>query len=249
MDLLGDPLRICPLQMGWEITIELCPKWRFRCIDNPDWQFINGSVPTRNWTRSDCLEPLLILTIYTSVASSKVIKACFFPSGGCLSGNSSPKIPVLTTSWCSNSRTVLTIAFLDHGGLPLQAVINKSLSYLHTPAVRYTVNWWLFTLICINSHPTACCFVFWQLPVLQAIFKCTSWVIFLVTTSATSRWTNWCPCTCCVPMTNQLDVVPANQLNFNPQSPGWGGCVSMICWCGIEEEDDNEMKWEVLWTI
>jgi len=25
--------------------------------------------------------------------------------------------------------------------------------------------------------------------------------------------------------------------------------VSVICWCGIEEEDDNEKKWEVLRTV
>jgi hypothetical protein len=37
-------------------------------------------------------------TIYTSVASSKVIKACFVHSRGCLSGNSSSKLPQVTTS-------------------------------------------------------------------------------------------------------------------------------------------------------
>jgi len=52
-----------------------------------------------------------------------------------------------------------------------------------------------------------------------------------------------------MPMSDVLNVSPANQLDFDPLAAGWGGCVSMICWCGIGEEDDNEKKWEVLRTI
>jgi len=80
-------------------------------------------------------------TIYPSVVSSKLIKACFVHSQGCLSGNSAAKIPELTTSWCSTSWTVWTIAFVGHGGFPLQAAINSLRSSLRTPGVRYTVNW------------------------------------------------------------------------------------------------------------
>jgi len=49
-------------------------------------------------------------TMYASVASSKVITACFFHSRWCFSGNLCPEIPELTTSWCSISRTVQTNA-------------------------------------------------------------------------------------------------------------------------------------------
>jgi len=46
-----------------------------------------------------------------------------------------------------------------------------------------------------------------------------------------------------------FDVLPTNQLDFDPLAAGRGGCISMICWCGIGEEHDNEKKWEVLTTI
>jgi hypothetical protein len=52
-----------------------------------------------------------------------------------------------------------------------------------------------------------------------------------------------------VPITDVLDVAPANRFDFDPLSPGWGGCVSRFCWCGIGEEDDHKTKWEVLRTI
>jgi hypothetical protein len=44
-------------------------------------------------------------------------------------------------------------------------------------------------------------------------------------------------------------VSPANRVDFDQLAAGWGGCVSMICWCGIGEKDDNKKKWEVLRTI
>jgi len=44
-------------------------------------------------------------------------------------------------------------------------------------------------------------------------------------------------------------VAHANRPVFYPLSPGGGGCVSMMCWGGIGEEDDNERKWEALRTI
>jgi len=50
-------------------------------------------------------------------------------------------------------------------------------------------------------------------------------------------------------MSDVLDISPANRLDFNPLAAGCGDCVSMICWCGIRKEDDNDKKWEVLTTI
>ena len=79
--------------------------------------------------------------------------------------------------------------------------------------------------------------------------KCASWIIYLVAALAVSRWTSWCLQSCSVPMSDVFDLVSANRLDFNRLSPGWSGCVSMICWCGIEKEDDNKKKWEFLKTI
>jgi len=178
-----------------------------------------------------------------------VINACFVHSLGCLSGNSSAKIPELTTSWCSTSRTVRKNAFVDNGGFPLRAAINSLCSSLRTPPVCYTVIWPPIASIWIHSHPTACWFWFFLLPVLRTIFKCASWVICLVAALAASQWTNLCLRSCCVPRISVFDVVPANLPVFDLLSPGGGGCVSMMCWCGIGEEDDNERKWEALRTI
>jgi len=188
-------------------------------------------------------------TIYASVASSKVIKACFVHSRGCFSGNSSAKMPELTTSWCSISRTVRTNALVDHGCFPLRAAINWSRSSRRTPAICYMVNWRLLTAVWRYSHPTACCFLFVLLPVLRTIFKCASSVMCLVPASAASRWTNWCLRSCCVPISDIFNEASANWLDFDLLGPGWGGCVSMICWCGIGEEDDNEKMWEALRII
>ena len=184
-------------------------------------------------------------TIYASLASSKVINTCFVHPQGCLSENSSAKIPQLATSWCWISWTVRTNVFVHHGGFPLWAAINLLCSSLRTLTVRYSVHWPLVPLIWIHSHPTACCYLFSLLPVLQTIFKWTSWVICLVAAVAASWWTNLCLRYCCVPRISVLDVTPANRPVFDPLSHGGGGCVSMMCWCGIGEEDDNERKWEV----
>jgi len=178
-----------------------------------------------------------------------VINACFVHLRGCLSRNLSSKLTELITSWCSILRTVRTYAFVDHGDFPLWAAINSLCSSLQTPAVRYTVNWLPIASISIQSHPTACCFLFFLLPDLRTIFKCTSWVICLEAALAVSQWTNLCLCSCCVPRISVFDVVPANLPLFNLLSPGGGGCVFMMCWCGIGEEDDNERKWEALRTI
>jgi len=59
MDLLHDPLPTGPILPGWEMSIILCPNWCFGLIDYPDLQVVNGSVPTRTWTQSDCPDLLL----------------------------------------------------------------------------------------------------------------------------------------------------------------------------------------------
>jgi len=138
-----------------------------------------------------------------------VIKACLVHSRGRLSGNSSVKIPELTTSWCLISRTVPTDAFVVHGGFPLRAAMNSLRNSLRTPGVCYLVNWLPFATIQIYLHTTACCFLFLLLPVLQTITKWASWVICLVATLAASRWTNFCLRSCCVPRSSLLDVAPA----------------------------------------
>jgi len=188
-------------------------------------------------------------TIYACIASSQVIKACFIHSWGCLSGNLSVKIPALRTLRCLILLTVRTNSLVEHGGFPLQAAIYRTSSSLLTPSVCYAVIWRPFTTIWIYLHPNARCFLFVLLPVLQTNFKCASWGIFLVTAVAATGWTNWCLHSCCALMSDPFDHAPANRLDFDPLSPGWGGCVFRICWCGIGEEDDDEKKWEVLRNI
>jgi len=188
-------------------------------------------------------------TIYTSVTSWKVIKVWFVHFRGCLSQNSSGKIQELTTSWCSIWRTVRTYALVDHGGFLLRAAMNWSRSFWRTPATWCTVNWLLLTTVWIYSQPTACCFWFVLLPVLRTIFECASWVIFLVAPFAASWWTNWCLHSCCVPISDVFIKAPANRLDSDLLGPSCGGCVSIICRCGIAAEDDNEKKWEVLRII
>jgi len=61
MDPLDNPLTTRPIQTGWELSIELYPNWQFRCIDDLDLIFGNGSVLTRTRTWSGGLELLLTL--------------------------------------------------------------------------------------------------------------------------------------------------------------------------------------------
>jgi len=74
-------------------------------------------------------------TIYASVASSKIITACFVHSQAHLSQNLSPTIPELIISWCMMLRTVRTNAIFDHVGFLLRAVISQLRSSLRTPDV------------------------------------------------------------------------------------------------------------------
>jgi len=178
-----------------------------------------------------------------------VIVACFVHSRGCLWRNSSVNIRELTSSSGEILRTVRTNAWVNHGSFMLRAVIPWSHSSLRIPPIHYTVDWWPFTFLSIYSHPTACCFRFYLLPVLRTIFKYASWVIPFLAALAESRWNTWCLCSCCGPMSEVFDSAHGNRVESYPLSPGRGGCVSTICWCGIGEEDHNGHNWEVLRTI
>jgi len=54
---LGDPLTTCPIQTGWEFSMEPYLSGQFGFIDDPDCQFGNGLVWNRTRTRSDGPEP------------------------------------------------------------------------------------------------------------------------------------------------------------------------------------------------
>jgi len=168
-------------------------------------------------------------TLSASIACSKVIKASFVPSWRYLSGCSSAEISALKTSWCSISLTEWRNIIVDHGRFPIRAAMNVSYSSLCTPTVRYMVNWRPFTMVWRYSHPTVWCFLFMLLPVIWTISNCASWVIFLVAAVAASWCTNWSLRSCCVPMSDLFDKAPANWLHLDPLTPGWRGCVSMIC--------------------
>jgi len=191
----------------------------------------------------------MTFTIYASVIFSKVINASFVHSWGPLSGNASAIIQPLTTSWCSILLTVRTNVYVDCAGFPLLALIQILHCSLQAPTVHCTINWLPFPSKWIYSHPTQCCFLFFLLLVWQTIFKCASWVICLGTALAASWWTNLCLRSWCVRRIAIFHVAPDNQLVFDPLSPAGGGCLSMMCWCGIREEDDKKRTWEALKTI
>jgi len=187
-------------------------------------------------------------TIFHSVASSRVFKACFVHSQGPLSRTSSAKITELKTSYCSISRIARTKAFINHAGLPLRVAMNWSRSSLCTPAVHYIVSWPPSISIWSYSHPIVSCCRLLLRPVLHTVCKCASWAIFLVAVIAVSHWTNWCLCCSCVSARGSLDEAPCVWLDSDLITPGWGVCGAMTCYCGKGEEDDSE-KWKVLSNI
>jgi hypothetical protein len=84
---------------------------------------------------------------------------------------------------------------------------------------------------------------------LQTISKCASWVILLAAALAALQCPDWCLHSRSVSTGDAFNVVPTNQLDLVPLSPGRVSCVSIIGWCEIEEENhDNEQKWEFLRT-
>jgi hypothetical protein len=50
MDPLGNPLTTCPIQTGWEFTIEAYLSWQFGLIDDMYCQFGNRSLWTQPQT-------------------------------------------------------------------------------------------------------------------------------------------------------------------------------------------------------
>jgi len=88
-----------------------------------------------------------------------------------------------------------------------------------------------------------------MLPIIQTIFKLASRVITLVPALAVSWWTNVLLGSCSVLRIAIFDVAPPNPPEFDPHSPGCGGCLSVMCWCGSGEENATERKGEALRTI
>jgi len=153
-------------------------------------------------------------------------------------------MPEQTASWWSIPPTVRTNAFVDHGSLPLHAVINWLRSSLHTPAVHYIVSWPPSTSIWSYLHPVGCCCLLLWCPALRTVFKFVSLAIFSVAAIAASRWTNWCLHCCCVSARGSLDEAAVVRLGSDWIPPGCGVYGAMTCWCGKGEEDGNE-KWKV----
>jgi len=178
-----------------------------------------------------------------------VIKVCFVHSQGCFCRISCAKLPEYWTSRGSISRALRTNALVDHRWFPLREAIDLSTSTRRTLAVCYTVHWRPLTTVWRYLHPTAYCFFFVLLPVWRKIFKCASWVLYLVAVSAASWWTNWCLRYCCLPISDIFDAAPAHWSDLDRLGPGGGGFVSMMCWCGIGEEDDDEKMGEALRMI
>jgi len=185
-------------------------------------------------------------TIYASVASWNMVKACLVHSRGFLSLNSSAKIPKLPTSWYLISRTVRPNALVDNGGFPLRAAWNWSSSSLCTPAACYIISWWSSTSIQLYSHLIECRFLFLLLRDLRTIFKCVSRVMFSVAAFAASWWAKWCLSCSWVSAGGVMAEVPVVLLDSDPCSTCWGVCWAMICCCESEEmmiEERSGMSW------
>jgi len=174
-------------------------------------------------------------TIYASVESSNVVKACLGHCRGSPGLNSSAEITELTTSWCSISWNVRTNALVDHWGFPLQVARNSSHSFLRTPAECYIICWRSSTSIRVYSHPNVCSFLFLVHPVLRTICNCASKVMFSVAAFAASRWAKWCHHWSWVSAGGVSKEAPVVLLHSVRCSPCWGICGAMICCCGSEE--------------
>jgi len=157
--------------------------------------------------------------------------------------------PELTTSWCSIIQTVPTYAFVDHRSFQLWAAMNWSQSSLCVLSVHYTVFWQQFTAIWIYLYPLACCFIFFLLVVLRMSINCASCVTFPEAELGALQWNTWRLHWGCVPLSDAMDEEPVNRLDSDLLSHCWGISVAFSWWCALEEEDDNEKKWEVLKNI
>jgi len=106
------------------------------------------------------LDSAITSTIYASVESSKVVKACLVCSPGFVSPNLSEKIPRLSTSWRLISRIVWTNFLVDHRGSTLWVAMNWLRCSLRTSAGCYIISLRPTTSIRLHLHPIACCFLF-----------------------------------------------------------------------------------------
>jgi len=181
------------------------------------------------------LDSAITSTIYGSVASCNVVKACLVHSQGFLWLNASAKIPELRASWCSISRMVQTNALVEHVGFPLRVAVNWTCSTLRTTAVSYIIKWRRCTSIWRHLHRIACCFSFLLIPVLKTIFHSESRLMFSVAAFAASWWTKWWLHCSWVSAGGVLDEAPIVLLDSVPPSPCGGVCGAMICCCGSEE--------------
>ena len=175
-----------------------------------------------------------------------MVKVYFVYSRQQLSLNVYTKIPFLTTSWYLILWTVLTNVFGDHGCFPLCAGIYRSRSFHFTPTVYDLIGRQSSASISIYSHQIVCCVIFSVLLVLLTIIKCVYTNIFSMATFAESGWCMWYLHYSNVSVGGILDKAPIILLDSDPLMNCWVVCRSTICWCGSEEEDDNENKWEVL---
>ena len=164
-----------------------------------------------------------------------MVRACLVHSRGFLSLNSYAKIPELTTSWCSISRTLRIKALVKHGGFHLYAARTWSRSSLRTPAAWYIVSWRSSTLIRLYSHVITCWFLYLLLTDLQPIFNCESRVMFALAAFAVSQWAKWCLHCSLVPVGGVMEEAPVILLDSVPFSTCWGVCGAMICCSGCEE--------------
>jgi len=172
-------------------------------------------------------------TIYDSVASSKVFKACLVVSQGHLSPNLSACIPELTSLWCPISWTVQAAALFNHGGFPWQEAMTWSRSALCTAAMRYIVMWLSSPWMWIDSHPIICCFLFLLLPVVSTNCEHAFWVIISVATIEASGWTNWCLHRCSVSLGGASVEAPVIRLDLGQNAHVWSVSAAMTSRCGM----------------
>jgi hypothetical protein len=171
------------------------------------------------------------LTIYDSVASSKLFRYFCFHSRGHSSWKVSAKVPELSTSLYSISRTVRTYPLVNHGDLPLREALNWSCSSLFTTAVRYILSWLSSTQIWMDTHLIAPCFICLPLLVRTAFLQYESWVIFLVNTIALSQWTYSFLRCCRVSPPGALHEASVVRPNSAPIPPGGSVSAAMACCC------------------
>jgi len=156
------------------------------------------------------------------------------------------KIPELTISWSSISRTLCTHGLVDHGCFLLWAAIYWSGSSLGMTAERDQVCWNLLTSIRICSQCIVCC-------IDSCCRRFSGWcytvdlgIISSLAALAALRSTNLCLQYCCVPVCAASDKMPVGGHDSDPLCTCWGVFVAMIYCCGKEEEDDNEKIWEFI---